>query len=116
MPSDWKEDALRHKYDPLPEEPRHRKKAKKRHVKSDHRHDYEEVALDAGTESFFWGERHRAYHMGIRCKVCGRLRDVKFLWFDDEPPEDMPLYEVDGFNGLFAKQLDEERLVRRAKE
>lgn len=28
MPRDWKEDALHHKYDPLPEEPMHRKKAR----------------------------------------------------------------------------------------
>lgn len=116
MPSDWKEDALRHKYDPMPEEPRHRKKAKKRHVKSDHRHDYEEVAIDAGTESVIGGVRHRAYHMGMRCKVCGRLHNVKLWERPDEPPEDMPLYEVDGINGLFAKELGDERMVRRAKE
>ena len=116
MPSDWKEDALRHKYDPLPDEPRHRKKAKKRHVRSDHKHEYEEVAIDAGTESFFWGMRHRDYHMGMRCKVCGRLRNVKLWERRDEPPEDVPLYEVDGFNDLFAKYLGDERLVRRAKE
>ena len=116
MSSDWKEDALRHKYDPLPEEPRHRKKAKKRHVRSDHRHDYEEVAIDAGMETPIIGVRHRAHHMGMRCKVCGRLRDVRFLCSNGEPPEDVPLYEVDGFGGLLAKELGDERMVRDAKK
>ena len=42
------EDSLRHKYDPLPEDaPRHRKKSKKRHVRSDHKHEYEKVCIDA---------------------------------------------------------------------
>jgi len=115
MPSDWKEDALRHKYDPLPEEPRHRKKAKKRHVRSDHRHDYEPVCIDADTRRLTNGERPKNYHMGMRCRICGKLHDVRF-WKFGEPPEDMPLYEVEGLNDLFAKYLGEERLVRRAKE
>jgi len=110
--SDWKAEALRHKYDPLPEEPRHRKKAKKRHVRSDHRHDYEEVAIDAGTFTASGGERYKNYHKGMRCKVCGKLHDVRFWWSHEEPPEDMPLYEVDGIKGLFAKELGEERRVR----
>jgi len=112
MPSDWNEDALRHKYDPLPEEPRHRKKSKKRHVKSDHKHDYEEVAIDAGTYSMHRHERVKSYHKGTRCRICGKLRNVRFWEWYEEPPEDMPLYKVDGINDLFAKELGEERRVR----
>lgn len=112
MPSDWKEDALHHKYDPLPEEPRHRKKARKKHVRSDHKHDYEEVAIADGTYTVVNGERSKNYHRGMRCKVCGRLRDVRFGWSGEEPPEDMPLYEVDSFVGLLAKELGDERRVR----
>ena len=112
MHSDWKAEVLRHKYDPLPEEPKHRKKAKKRHVRSDHRHDYEEVAIDAGTYTFSRGERRKNYHKGMRCRICGRLHNVRFWEWREEPPEDMPLYEVDGIKGLFAKELGEERRVR----
>ena len=112
MPSDWKEDAIRHKYAPLPDEPRHRKKAKKRHVRSDHKHEYEEVAIDAGTYTRSNGKRSESYHKGMRCKVCGRLHNVRFWTWYGEPPKDMPLYEVDGLKGLFAKELGEERRVR----
>jgi len=112
MPSDWKEDALHHKYDPLPDEPRHRKKAKKRHVRSDHRHEYEEVAIDAGTYAMYRHERVKEYHKGLRCRICGKLHDVRFWEWHEELPEDMPLYKVDGINGLFAKELGEERRVR----
>lgn len=112
MPSDWKEDALHHKYDPLPEEPRHRKKAKKRHVKSDHKHEYEEIAIDAGTYTISMGERRKNYHMGMRCRVCGRLHNVRFSNWREEPPEDLPLYKVDGLKGLFAKELGEDGRVR----
>lgn len=112
MPSDWKEDALRHKYDPLPEEPRHRKKAKRRHVRSDHKHEYEKVAIDAGDWLVGKGKQYRIH---TRCKICGRLQDFK--GYVSEVPNGMALYELDGMMELLlTKELGDERLVRRAKE
>ena len=111
--SDWHEDALRHKYDPLPEEPRYRKKAKKRHVRSDHRHEYETVCVDA--HSVVWRGGTRIPYMNIvrRCKLCGRVGDVQFRRDINEPPEGMPLYEVDSWDHLIDhKELPEERRVR----
>lgn len=112
--SDWHEDALRHKYDPLPEEgPRHRKKAKKRHVRSDHRHDYETVCVDAHSFLLHHGTRRPLYHIAYRCKVCGRLRDSHVVRDIHEPPEGMPLYEVRDFLELaLMRELPEERRVR----
>ena len=112
--SDWHEDALRHKYDPLPEDgPRHKKKAKRRHVRSDHKHEYETVCVDA--HSFVWSGGARVPYMDIvrRCKVCGRVGDVQFRSDLHEPPEGMPLYEVDSWDYLLDhKELPEERRVR----
>lgn len=111
---DWAEDALRHKYDPLPEDaPRHRKKSKKRHAKSDHKHEYEEVCVDAHTESFAHKEYVPTFHIAVRCRVCGRLQNVKLWQFVDKPPDDMPLYEVDDFYELVTmKELPDGRRIR----
>lgn len=110
MPSDWKEDALRHKYDPLPEEPRHRKKARKRHVRSDHRHEYEEVLVDAHDDVLRDGEWRKVYHVRDRCKVCGRVGAKSGVAF--KVTEGTPVYDVGGFEGLFAKELGVELRVR----
>lgn len=94
--SEWGDEVLRHKYDPLPEDaPRHRKMSKKRHVRSDHKHEYEDVCVDAHSHGITFGGTVRLYHRATRCKLCGRLQNVRFWAFEDEPPEDMPLYEVD---------------------
>lgn len=110
--SDWGDEVIRYKYDPLPEEPRHRKKAKKRHVKSDHKHEYEKVCIDAHTYSVTSDGRLPMYYVGTRCKVCGRLQDVRHSGFIGEPPKGMPLYEIDGIMGLFEKELGEGLRVR----
>lgn len=110
MPSDWKEDALHHKYDPLPDEPRHRKKAKKRHVRSDHRHDYEKVCVDAQASVLHNHQWVPSYYVIERCRVCGRMRHTK--GHVQEVPKGMPLYRVDGLMGLWSKELGEERRVR----
>jgi len=112
MPSDWKEDALRHKYDPLPDEPRHRKKAKKRHVRSDHRHDYEKVAVDAHSCVLSNGEREPLVYVMDRCKVCGRTGGRSWSRLKSDIPDDMHVYDVGGIMGLFAKELGEELRVR----
>lgn len=113
--SDWHEDALRHKYDPLPEDgPRHKKKAKKRHVRSDHRHEYEDIAIDSHTYIYRSGVgRIHVYETGSRCKVCGRLCNVKFRELY-EPPVGMPLYEVRDFLELaMMRELPESRRKER---
>lgn len=99
-------ESLRHKYDPLPENaPRHRKKAKKRRVRSDHRHEYEDVCIDAHAAVYRRGERRHVYYMGTRCKVCGRLADVRMGAGLYVPPEGMPLFEVDGLLDLLGMKV-----------
>ena len=113
MPSDWKESSIRHKYDPLPDEPRGRKKSKKRHVKSDHKHDYERVCIDAGDAIYSPGEgKRRFYRIGERCRICGRRGNVWSIGRVTEPPEGMPLYDVGGIEGLFEKVLSDDKRVR----
>lgn len=110
--SDWKEDAIHHKYDPLPDEPRHRKKSKKRHVRSDHKHDYEEVLVDSQTGVYRDGEFIPEYQVFERCRTCGRLGNRKRHVSVKDAPREMPLYRVDGLMGLFVKELGEELRVR----
>lgn len=111
--SDWHEDALRHKYDPLPEEPHHRKKARKRRVRSDHKHVYETVCVDTHSTVITRDGEFSSYHMCVRCKLCGRIQDIKLWRFEPEPPEDMPLFEVEDFFDLVSmKELPESMKVR----
>lgn len=110
--SKWDEEALRHKYDPLPEDaPRHRKKAKKRHVRSDHRHEYEDVCVDTGSyEVRHGGERHPYYSVARRCRVCGRLLYVKSSL--REVPDGMKLFRCkDILELLCARELPESKEV-----
>jgi len=94
------EDSLRHKYTPLPEEPRYKKKAKKKHTRSDHKHDYEQVYIDAHTFVHRHGKKVPYLYLGKRCKVCGRLHDWKHTNVS-EPPDGMPLYEVPNWSFLW---------------
>ena len=109
------EDSLRHKYDPLPEDaPRHRKKSKKRHVRSDHKHEYEKVCIDAHMKVHTREGEFPSYNIGLRCKVCGRLQDVWFWQGLREPADGMPLYEVEDFLQLLKmRELPEHMEVRR---
>lgn len=88
------EDSLRHKYTPLPEEPRYKKKAKKKHTRSDHKHDYEQVCIDAHEFAYRHGKEVPYLYLGKRCKVCGRIGDLREMPDMSEPPEGMPLYDV----------------------
>lgn len=107
------EDSLRHKYAPLPEEPRFKKKRKKVHVRSDHKHEYEKVCIDAHSTVVTRRGKFPCYHMGMRCKVCGRLRSTSLWVFEGGIPTDMPLYEVDDFFELVTtKVLPEDNRVR----
>lgn len=111
--SDWYDDVLHHKYDPLPEDaPRHRKKSKKKRVRSDHKHEYETVCIDAHNEQVTREGRFPSYCLGTRCRICGRLQDVKWWQSIREPPDGMPLYEVDSLLALIPmKELPEEKRI-----
>lgn len=107
------EDSLRHKYDPLPDEPRYKKKRKKRHIRSDHKHEYEDVCIDAHSYLITRGARRPYYYFGKRCKICGRLYESRTRSDVHEPPDDMPLYEVRDFLELaLMRELPESRRVR----
>ena len=115
----WEDDAIHHKYDPLPDEPRFRgKRKRKRHVRSDHKHDYERVCIDAHTATHTRDGVFPSFHIGVRCKVCGRLHNIKFWQFMREPPSDMPLYEVKDFFELIEMRTlpNENEVTRRDGE
>ena len=101
------EDSLRYKYTPLPDEPRFKKKRKKVHMRSDHKHVYENVAINVT------GYKRPHIYIGKRCKLCGRLADYHSEPRLFEPPESMPLYEVDDFPVLWEmKELPERMRVK----
>ena len=86
------------------EPPRHRKVSKKRHVRSDHRHEYEQVCIDT----------HAYYYVADRCRVCGRLGDVVLKPNKHKPPEGMRLFEVHDFIELMGMtQLPDDAEVTR---
>ena len=79
------------------EPPRHRKKVKKPHVRSDHRHEYEQVCIDGHGFVFSHGTKTPLYWVGRRCRICGRLQDAKLRYDLHEPPEGMRLFDVRDF-------------------
>lgn len=111
---DWHEDVLRHKYAPLPDDgPRYRKKSRKRHVKCDHKHEYEVVAIDCGSYYIDRSGRHDYYHKGIRCKVCGKLYNFYDMRDKDWVTADIRLFEVkDLFELLRLKYLPDSMEVK----
>ena len=95
------------------EAPRYRKKSKKNHVKSDHKHDYERVCVDAHTSTITREGKFPSYHIGKRCKICGRVGNLKMQVDLHEPPTEMPLFEVADFWELLEmKMLPEAMRVR----
>ena len=107
------EDSLRHKYTPLPEEPRFKKKRKRVHVRSDHKHVYETVCVDDGGIITKHGKRFAYLHLVERCKVCGRIGDTRVMPEAYKPPKDMPFYELPDFRFLWdSKVLPEGMRVR----
>ena len=90
------------------ESPRHRKHAKKRHVRSNHRHDYECVCIDSHSFVNHGGVRTPYYHVGERCRECGRMRNVWARRDLHEPPEGMRLFDTgDYLCFAFARKLPE---------
>lgn len=97
--SDWREDVIRHKYDPLPEEARHHKRAKRSHVRSDHKHQYEEIMIDTFTIFRDSKGRPLRYEPAKRCRICGRLKDWKTRMVE-EPPDGVHVYLTRDWYGL----------------
>ena len=96
------------------EPPRHRKVSKKRHVRSDHKHEYEQVCIDCHAWAVGRNGRHAFMYVGRRCKVCGRLADVRCELDMHEPPSDMRLFEVTDFVEFMGlTELPESYEVRR---
>lgn len=111
--SSWKEDAIHHKYAPLPEEPRHKKKAKKKHVRSDHKHIYEKVAVDAHSSVISAKKGRRPYYYVVdRCRACGRIGGKTSTAY--EVPDGMKLYDTgDWFTYVKLGELPDEYEVKR---
>ena len=116
--SEWKEDAIRHKYDPLPEDgPRHKKKAKREHVRSDHRHEYEEVCIDAHLYAIGHAGRFTYYDVVKRCRLCGRVGGLVRTCIR-KPPDGMRLFKVDDVHNLWHMKVlpDELEVVRKGSD
>ena len=113
--SEWGDEVLRHKYDPLPEDgPRHKKKARKTHVRSDHKHEYEHVIIDAHCRALMHGVWVPYYYKAKRCKVCGRIGSSSMAFNVTEIPDDMRLFEVEDFlEFMLMKELPDELEVKR---
>ncbi len=94
MPDDFGEEA-----------PRYRKKAKKNHVKSNHKHEYERVCVDAHAVSFRRGHKVPYMYLADRCKICGRIGDLKMQPDLHEPPEGMPFYVVPDWTYLWDNKI-----------
>lgn len=111
--SEWKEDALHHKYDPLPDEPRHKKKRKRCHVRSDHKHEYEKVCVDTHNYVLSRKGRFPIYLIAKRCKICGRVGDWLMVRDVHEPPKGMRLFEAEDYLELaLAKEIPDWMEVR----
>ena len=105
------EHALR-KQTPIPDEPRPKKKAVKKRVRSDHRHEYELVAIDDGQCcERFGGEVRPLIHIGARCRICGRFDDVH-MFRPVEDGEGLRRFEVDGLAGVLVKYLTDDKEVK----
>ena len=100
----WRDEILHRKYDPLPEEPRHRKKSRKTHIRSDHKHDYEDVAIDTNVIIMGSDGKKLRYNLAKRCTLCGRLKDWK-MYYLEEPPDGMPIYRTTDWYELWKKMV-----------
>lgn len=97
--SEWKEDVIKYKYDPLPEEVRYtKKKQKSKSKKSDHKHNYAKC-LFATT---WHGQRRKVgFSDGTYCTICGRIGDryiFNTLVSEDKNPDNLPIFwDIDFF-------------------
>ena len=101
-----------HKQAPIPDEPRPKKKAVKKRVRSDHRHEYEWVAVDADCYYTNGTGRHAYYPIAERCRICGRLADVRFSTDTEQVPDGMRLFKIDRWLSLLDRYLPDDKEVK----
>ena len=82
------------RYDPMEETPRHRRKHKRKRVRSDHKHDYELVCVDSSMFVRSGGETEHLYESAERCRVCGRVARYRFDQWRGEPPKGLRLFKT----------------------
>jgi hypothetical protein len=82
--------------DPLEEPTHYRRKRKRRHVRSDHKHDYELVCIDSGMVARFGGHKERIYQSAERCRICGRINRYWLSEWRGAPPEGLRMFKTDG--------------------
>ena len=99
-----------HRQAPIPDEPRTRKKAVKQRDRSDHKHEYERIVIDAHTYEYSHGEKRPVFYVGERCRICGRLGNVYFR--NVYSTEGMRLFEVDDWRELMERYLPEDKEVK----
>lgn len=110
MPSDWKEDKLKYKYDPIPEEVSYKKKKTKKAVKkSDHKHKYAYCIFSRkgpqDSQSF-------DYSYGTYCTICGRIGDRVFFGHDNPDNVVLPIFwNIDFFKNYVNLDYEEEENV-----
>lgn len=100
-----------HRQTPIPDEPRTRKKAVKQRDRSDHKHEYERIVIDVHTYEYSHGEKRPVFHVGERCRICGRLGNVHFR--NAYSIDGMRLFEVDDWRELMERYLPEDKEVKR---
>lgn len=89
--------------DSMEEAPRHRRKRKKRHIRSDHKHIYERVYVDDGSYVVEHGVKYSRYYIAKRCSICGRLGDLGIEGLN-KLPIDKPLYKVNDWMELWRER------------
>lgn len=107
------------------DEPRHRKKSKKKgRTRADHKHEYKTVLLLNEYENRYFPGEPTLYKRPTKvCMICGRVGDTDISWYDHEEIPDMPYkiekrvirdedslekWYVDDYFDKFAKKMEEE--------
>lgn len=105
MPSEWKESKLRYKYTELPDEPRYKKKkSKKRVIKSNHKHHYENCLFKTNIYSYVSGKKVPYMYGGVYCTICGKIGNIT-IGSKKVVNENLPIFDISD-KGFFAKEID----------
>ncbi len=96
MPSEYKEMKIQYKYRELPEEPRYKKKKKKVHKKSDHKHDYQPCLFKVPVWSYIKGKKERCIYAGTYCTICGRIGDITVQKMEEN--NSLPIFSISFFD------------------
>ena len=73
-----KELRIKLKYADIPEKMRYKKKKKKIHKRSDHKHIYACSIFDSGQYEYRNYEKKPAYNIITYCVICGRIDDIEY--------------------------------------